>query len=41
MSSNSITDIRKKGKNINFSELNGEGFDILNNANELPMKFKN
>ena len=39
----SITDIRKKGKNIKdkISELNGEGFDILNNANELPMKFKN
>ena len=39
----SITDIRKQGKNIKdkISELNGKGFNILNNAKKLPKKFKN
>ena len=38
-----ITDIRKKGKNLHdqISDLNGRGFDILNDSGKLPMKFKN
>ena len=36
-----ITDIRK-GKNLHdqISDLNGRGFDILNDSGKLPMKFE-